>query len=281
MDIDNKQILKSYLSNLQVNVVLAGFSNVDSNWQDIDYTPDYNKFYLLKSGEGWLKIGDCEYSPKPGQLFLMPSGLKQSYSTISDNTFTKYWCHFTAKIGDMNIFDIIKLPDFIETSGNELPESIFKELLKNYNGIEITSSLMLKSSILRLISYYIDNCDVQITNLSKTATTEKLSLVMQYVESNLNRNITIEELAGLVYLHPNYFIRLFKKNFGISPIHYINKRRIEEAQQLLINSGLSVSEICNIVGISDIYYLSRLFKEYTGFSPSAFRQLNKKSNTTG
>src|SRR5690242_5784985 len=99
MNDNEKHLIKSYLSNVQVNVTLAGYSNVGPEWRDIDYTPDYNKFYFICEGEGCLKIGDKEYLPKPGQMFLMPQGIQQSYFTINENSFTKYWCHFTAKIG--------------------------------------------------------------------------------------------------------------------------------------------------------------------------------------
>jgi YesN/AraC family two-component response regulator len=274
MNYNEKQLIKSYLSNIQVNVSFAGFNKVGVDWKGLDYTPDYNKFYFICSGEGRLKIGDNEYFPKPSQIFLMPQGIKQSYSIISENTFTKYWCHFTAKIGEMNIFDIIKLPHFIEVKDDGELESIFNELLTYNSSMEISASLMLKASMLRLISYYINNSANQCINISHSETVEKLNAIIQYIEKNIAKNLTIEELSGMAHLHPNYFIRIFKKHFGTSPIHYINKRRIEEAKRLLIFSNLTLTEICCKVGITDIYYLSKLFKDSTGISPSNYRKLN-------
>ncbi|MDG0791526.1 AraC family transcriptional regulator [Cohnella ginsengisoli] len=58
----------------------------------------HNKFYFITDGEGWLKIGDRELYPKPGRLALMPEGVLQSYPAIYDKPYTKYWCHFTAKM---------------------------------------------------------------------------------------------------------------------------------------------------------------------------------------
>ncbi|MDG0791511.1 AraC family ligand binding domain-containing protein [Cohnella ginsengisoli] len=108
--LSRKRLLQMYLSNLQVNVTALGFNPVWSDWRGIDYTPDYNKFYFITDGEGWLKIGDRELYPKPGQLALMPEGVRQSYSAINDKPYTKFWCHFTAKIGTINLFDLIRLP---------------------------------------------------------------------------------------------------------------------------------------------------------------------------
>lgn len=276
MNSNIKFFFKDYLSNIQVNVCLSGYNWVGCNWKDIDYTPNYNKFYYICNGDGWVKIGDHEYYPKPGQLFLMPAGIKQSYSIINDNPYTKYWCHFTAKIGDKNLFDVIKLPDYICVSDTENIENIFKEILFNFNSVELSASLMLKASILKLISYYLDNSTIQLPEGFNQGSFEMLNVVVEYISNNFYKNITIEELSSIVHLHPNYFIKIFKKHMGTSPIHFLNKRRIDEARLLLASTNLTLAEISSRIGISNSYYFSKLFKEYTGSSPSTYKQLIKQ-----
>lgn len=268
-----KHLIKDYLSNLHVNVTNAGYNNVGQEWRDIDYIPDYNKFYYICEGEGWLKIGEKEYLPKPGQLFLMPQGVKQSYSTISANAFTKYWCHFTASIGSVNILDLIKLPCFIDVGKNEELERAFRELLTYYSSIEPSASLMLKASILRLISFYMDHTAESDINISHSENTEQLNFILHYIEKNISRNITVKELSDMVHLHPNYFIRLFRRHLGTTPIQYINKARMEEAKRLLTATDYTLTEICERVGTANNYYLSKKFKDYTGFSPTVYRHL--------
>ena len=273
MNANKNLLIKNYLSNINVNVSHVGFTNVGSNWNDIDYVPDYNKFYFICKGEGWVKIGEEEFYPKPGQLIMMPQGIKQSYSSISQQTYTKYWCHFTAKIGDMNIFDIINLPYCINVNDDKELICIFSEVLSSFESSELSSSLILKSSILRLIAYYLDHNTISKINIISSETTEKLNFLLCYIDENFSKNITIEELAKMIHLHPNYFIRFFKKHMGTSPKHYINKRRIEEAQRLLTTTDLTLSNISSKVGTTDIYYLSKLFKDYTGYSPTMYRSM--------
>jgi len=276
MDKNDRQLFKNFLSNIQVDVSLAGYNKVWKDWRDIDYTPEYNKFYFICNGEGWIKLGENEYYPKPGQLFLMPAGIKQSYSAINENVYSKYWCHFTAKIGQINLFDIINVPCFIEVVDKASLESIFKDLLTNYTSPEISASLMIKSTILKLISFYLDNCLIDTVKLIASDNSSKLGSVIDYIDKNFSKSITIEELASIVHLHPNYFIKVFKHNLGASPIHFINKRRIDEAKLLLSSTNLTLNEICSKIGINDTYYLSKLFKEYTGISPSGFKQFYKE-----
>lgn len=274
MNYSQRQLIQLYLSNLQVNVTAADFNQVWTDWQDFNYTPDYNKFYLISDGEGWLKIGDSEYYPKPGQWFLMPQGVEQSYSFTDGPRYTKFWCHFTAKIGQTNLFDQIKTPFFIETGNDDKPSLLFQELLSSQSSKKLTSPLSMKAAMLNLISYYIEHATLDPACLQNEAMSEPLLKVIHYIDTNYRRTITISELAEQVHLHPNYLIRIFKRHLGTSPIQYINRKKIEEVKWLLVSTNLQISEIGNMVGISEISYLYKLFKAYTGFSPSAYRKIN-------
>lgn len=273
MNKNEKKLLSKYLSNLTVDVTLSGFNRVSERWRDIDYTPEYNKFYLIVDGEGWLRIGDRDFYPRPGQLFMMPQGIKQSYSAINQNTFTKHWCHFTAKVGDINLFDIIKVPYFIDLEDYSEIEPVFAELHKNLESSGFQATLILKACILRLIAFYLCNVDSDRITLSNPHSMEKLSDVLSYIDNNYHKNISIDELAGIAHLQPQYFIRLFRKHMGTSPIHYLNNKRMEQAKWFIQYSSLTVKEIGEKIGIEDVYYFSKVFKEYSGFSPSAYRQL--------
>lgn len=275
---DNKkiQLLKNYLSNLKVEVNYTGFIKVWPDWRDLDYVPGYNKFYFICDGEGRLKIDGTDYYPKPGQMFLMPQGVIQSFSTINENTFTKYWCHFTAKIGDINLFDVIKLPYFINVTDKPRLEGLFRQLIQNDESLELTSTLKVRAAMLEIIAFYLENAEIGDIKITSSELTEKLNLVLEYIDNNLNENISIEKLAQIVHLHPNYFIRFFRKHLGASPINYINHKRMDKAKLLLETNDDTLAVIAEKTGIGDIYYLSRMFKEYTGFSPSEYRKLVSK-----
>ena len=141
-------ILQSYISNLQVDVFIAEYTHCWKDWIDIDYVPDYNKFYFIMEGEGWIKIRDKDFYPLPGQLVLMPAGVVQSYSTISDNAYKKYWCHFSAKFGNINIFDIIRLPCLINVSDGPKLERYFKALIHCYKKRDLASSFRMKAILI-------------------------------------------------------------------------------------------------------------------------------------
>ncbi len=271
MDKTQQRLIQLYLDNLQVLVTEVGHKQVWSDWRDLDYTPDYNKFYMICDGEGWLKIGDKEYTPKPGQWFLMPQGVKQSYSYTDGPRFTKYWCHFTAKVGENNLFDLLKIPVFLELGRDGEPQRLFQDLLSCESGTSLTAPLLVKASMMKLIAYYVEHAAAGVAGVEPAAVSKPLKAVIEYIDLNYHQNITIDELAECAHLHPNYFIRLFKRHFGTSPIQYVNRKRIEEAKRLLASTNLLLAEIGAIVGIPDVFYLSKLFKSSTGLSPTAYR----------
>jgi len=86
--------------------------------------------------------------------------------------------------------------------------------------------------------------------------------------------MTIRELAKIGHLNPTYFSNLFSKLMGTSPIQYINKRRVEKAQSLLLTTDATLYTIAQKVGFLDEYYFSRIFKKITGIAPQHYRQQN-------
>ncbi len=277
MDANQRTFWKKYIANVQLDLSIAAYTKVPVSWNEYDYIPDFNKMYYIVEGEGYLKVGEREFYPQPGELYLLPAGVIQSYGTISPNTFGKYWCHFTAKIGDLHLFQIVKTPARVKIAGDTDLKGKFEQLIHHLHSDEFTSEFRVKSILLEIIALFIERCERIQLNMAAASSFEKMSTVLKYIEERLSDNITVDELAQIAHFHPNYFIHVFKGFTGYSPIQYVNRTRLEKAKHLLAFSNCSVSAIADAVGM-DLPYFSRTFKEYTGFSPTAYRELVPKSN---
>lgn len=269
---DMDKYIQGVLTNLQVHVIVANYTHCWNDWRDLDYIPDYNKLYYICDGEGWLKIGGREYFPQPGQLFIMPQGVKQSYSAISPHPFTKYWCHFTAKVGEQNLFDMVQLPPFLDAPNSQVLKKLFESLITNSQSSNITAVLKTKAVLLEILAFYMDNTPLDQIYMSDSTPIDRLRHVVHYIETHLGENITVEQLANLAHFHPNYFIRLFKTHLGSSPLHYINRLKLEKAKLLMQSTSMNATEIASTVGFHDLFYFSNQFKKYTGFSPSEYKK---------
>lgn len=89
---------------------------------------------------------------------------------------------------------------------------------------------------------------------------------------NLSIQRTLEE-SGLSYAHQ---CRLFKGQYGISPVQYVAELRMTRIKALLRDTALSVSQIADMEGFDNLGYFSRLFRKHAGTSPTAYRQASRK-----
>ncbi|MBD0380108.1 AraC family transcriptional regulator [Paenibacillus sedimenti] len=269
----SNQYQNQYLANVQLDLSIAAYTKVPLSWHDYDYTPNFNKMYYIMEGEGYLKIGSQEYSPKPGELYILPAGVLQSYGTVSENTLGKYWCHFTSKLVDLQLFDLVNPSSYVVTvkDAKEM-KGHFERLIDYAHRDDLTSGLRIRSILLEIISTFIELCDHTRFNMKTSSTFDKMSAVLQYIEDNASHHMTVEELAAIAHFQPNYFIHVFKNFTGLSPIQYINKHRLEKAVHLLTFTNLSISSIADSIGL-ELAYFSRMFKEHSGYAPSTYREL--------
>ena len=100
----------------------------------------------------------------------------------------------------------------------------------------------------------------------------KLETIIDYIMANLDRNPTLEQMAGLVNLSPYHFARQFKAATGLPPHQFLITRRVERAQQLLCGrQDVSLVEVALSAGFSDQSQFSFHFKRIVGVTPGQFR----------
>lgn len=93
-----------------------------------------------------------------------------------------------------------------------------------------------------------------------------------YIDANYKQDLSLTAIAETVFVSRHYISHIFKRDYGVSPIEYLIKKRISIAQQMLLNSSLSITEIAQEVGYKDPLYFSQIFKQHMGMSPSTFRK---------
>ncbi|WP_113672241.1 helix-turn-helix domain-containing protein [Vallitalea guaymasensis] len=264
---------ESLLADVKVNLRIMSYTKVSPTWGEVISKQEFNRFYFICDGEGFVEIDGKKYFPTGGDLILLPAGKKVSFGTINDNTYLKYWCHFDAKIGDSNLFDYVQLPYVVAVQDYHHVIKLYKKLLGYYDHADLPALFMIKSLLIELIALYIreankdSDCDVPTLCFN-----EKISFILHYIEKNISRPLSNQILAEKLNFHPGHFIRFFKASLGISPMKYILRLRMKQAEFLLLSSYLSISEIGERVGYANVYHFSKAFKQYVGYSPSEYRQ---------
>jgi transcriptional regulator GlxA family with amidase domain len=96
--------------------------------------------------------------------------------------------------------------------------------------------------------------------------------ISSFMASNLARNLSGQELAGVVRLSPGHFCRAFKVSFGVPPHTYLRNHRLAAAQGLMMTTDDSLAEIAIECGFTDQSHLCHLFRRSVGLSPAAWRR---------
>lgn len=138
-----------------------------------------------------------------------------------------------------------------------------------FDQIETAGSLsQLQKDIFSSVNYYIEQ-------LLSTLTDRDDRIIRQakeYIKSNYNDSISLDDIAAHVFLHANYFSSLFKAKTGTTYRQYLRKFRVEKAKQFMLETDMRVYEIAQAVGYNDSAHFVRAFKEVTGVSPSQFKE---------
>lgn len=100
----------------------------------------------------------------------------------------------------------------------------------------------------------------------------KHRLAIEYIDSHLDQNLSLTNIAETVGMSPYYFSRALKKSTGFAPHAYVVHKRIERAKRLLLETKLPIIEIALAVGFVNHSHFSTQFRRLSGISPTAYRE---------
>ena len=99
--------------------------------------------------------------------------------------------------------------------------------------------------------------------------------VVDYIERNLKRGISLEDVANHVNISTYYLSKIFKKEMGVNFITYVTDRKMDLAKEMLVNTDIPVLNIALDLAYNEANYFSKAFKKKTGLTPSEYREQYK------
>ncbi|MDY3619471.1 helix-turn-helix transcriptional regulator [Agathobaculum sp.] len=100
-----------------------------------------------------------------------------------------------------------------------------------------------------------------------------------YIDTHYNEELTLEKISDQAGISPYYASHLFKEYCGFSPMQYVMRRRIGEAQSLLLSSEENIAEIAQKTGFESPNHFSTMFNKHTGYAPTAYRKVFRTLRT--
>jgi AraC-like DNA-binding protein len=128
--------------------------------------------------------------------------------------------------------------------------------------------------LLEVLLIWLVRCTTISLQLEEAAPTEnrECAEIKRYLDTNYREDISLDLLAELAHLNKYYLAHTFQREYGISPITYLNRRRIEESKHMLGNTGYSLAQISELMGFSSPSYFSQCFRKAEGLTPNEYRR---------
>lgn len=212
-----------------------------------------------------------------GQMYIYPPKVFEKYIYKADkNRETEvFWIHFTGTAVETLLLTYNLLEPGVFSVGKrveivDLYNKIFQEItLKNafYNDVITGLLQLLLSQTARGKAQYGKNVE--------KSHYEVLAPVIEEMNANYASDKSVGEYARMVHLDKYYFITIFKKSMGLSPLAYRTKIRMDNAKTLLQSTNMRIKEIALVNGYKDQLYFSRIFKKYTNLSPQEYRDSHR------
>lgn len=274
MNSTRNELINQMLYNYKTSLKAVNTAYCDTSWYGKNTIFSYDSIGFLLEGSIYLKIRNIEVTPNKGFMYFLPANTNQSFKTHQCNKAILHWCHFQSSIGIQNLFDLIKFPLTKKANDTIYIDKIFKDMMHSWHSNDIGMPIKANALLMEIIYYYFSLISAEEIDVKNSDVSSGMNDVLQYIDNNLNNNITVHKLASIAGFNSNYFIEIFKKYFNITPIQYILNKKEETAKKMLICTKISIKEIGDHLGFSNQNYFSEFFKKRTGYSPVSFRKMN-------
>jgi len=230
-------------------------------------------FHLVTKGKGYFEMCGKKHTVSKGQVFYICPNETVYYYPDYDDPFSYKWINFCGTEAD----NLISHTGFTKQFPVS-PTFPLEEILALFDGANADTStfasrIRSNAAVMILFAYFAQNYPSDTLNSDKY---DYKSCAVNYISANLHKDtLCVQNIADNVGICRAHLYRIFKKNFGISPMNYIKNTKIESACEILKSTSLPIKYVAYSVGFSDPLYFSLSFKKSIGVSPSQFRKSNK------
>lgn len=254
MDFTIEKITFSHYSILNKGEVFKNYSN----------TRGVCGIVLAVSGKAVYQFADgASRTLSAGEIALF----SKECAYILNNTGGDDFAHYTVNFTLCNHSKPVAKASFFKSGNTKMHAALFKDIISYY---EAGNNLRALSSLYAMLADIFENTSEQNPDKSK----QSIKPAIDCITSDYSNEITLNLLAQKCMMSNTNFRRVFKAVYGVSPIEYLIKFRLDRAKQLLLHTTLTISEISQLCGFNEVSYFSRIFKNRYSKTPIEYR--NKK-----
>lgn len=232
-----------------------------------DYVPGES---LLWQANEWMVIDFPEATEKnPTQCVALTISQDEIHETLQ---FLNRRLPKVEESGEWKIvmeeFYLLNSMDFANAINKIISVSVDNNRMK-----DVFAELALRELLLKLMQTQARQ--LVETHYKQMSAYHRFAAVIQYIKENIHQKLPVDELCKKVYMSRPSFFRIFKREFGITPVDYILKEKIKLAKELLDKPGTSVSAACYQSGFNSINHFIKVFCRFENCTPLKYKHRNR------
>lgn len=247
------------------------------------YGPAVRQHYLIHyclSGKGEYHVNNKVYHIQAGDAFLIMPQVVTYYQADKDNPWTYAWVGFDGKKAELYLehchlshHNLVVHCEYID----EIRE-IMISMLAHYK-LSYSNEMFIQGEFFHLLSYLMKSANLSYKEEHHQSENSYVQKALEYIQNNYQNVITVQEIADYLSINRSYLTTLFKQYIHLSPQEFIKRYRMNQAEELLVNSDLTINQISFSCGYANQLSFSKAFRQYHDISPKEFRrqyQLDKE-----
>lgn len=231
-----------------------------------------NVLLYCTDGCGWCSVNHRKVKLNTHQFIILPANVPHAYGADPDSPWSIYWVHFSGFKADYFTKFLEGVQELYPSENSRLSdrinlfEEIFNTLIKGYSKDNIYYAMS-------CFHYFLGSL-IYTNKYRETAKKQEIDVVeksIHYMNENIERKITLQELADNISYSSSHYSTLFHAKTGYSPLNYFMRLKIQKSCKLLEFTNMKIYEIAYKLGFEDSFYFCRVFTKIMGVSPSKFR----------
>lgn len=252
-------------------LLYCSYSKYENDWVSVMHSHSFSEFLFVDSGEGEIKTREENFSIKSGDFVVIPPGLLHTESSDEKEKLSYYVLGIsnTGLKDSDNINPIFNI-GMDKSKIKECIRNIYIALFNKMGGYQIE----VQNNFYTMLSILMKKSSFPLTIKEEKEEKGRFISVKDYLDIHYMENISLDGLSEKFYISKYHLIREFKHSFGLTPIEYLEKRRVKEAKYLLSNTEMDMTNISRSLGFSSSSYFSERFKKITNITPTEYRKQN-------
>lgn len=252
-----------------IHISMAGITYPDPTYQIVRQNSFVSVIEYIVDGEGYVVVDGKPHHVKQDMIYFLPAGADHKYFADEENPYTKIFMNIDESPFVSQMVSSFGLSGKYFFDGKGLRELFEKILITIHSDMTDGEMQAVFHGILCEVCSRLQKAE----NMS--AHSDEALKLKEYLDGATSRMVSGKELSQVIFRSTDYCLKLFVREFGITPYAYQLDRKMQLARSLLRSTPLSVFEIADMLGYSDPHYFSNIFKEKCGVRPLEYRNKNK------